>query len=341
MKLGKIAHELSCKLRGPDDLEITGVAGIEEAQKNQITFVSNPKYLSHVHSTKAGAIILSSDIPEIPNAILISDNPYLTFARAIELFYSPPQPIPGIHPTATIDQNAKLGKNYSIGANTVIGEGVELGDNAILHPNVVIYPHAKIGNKFLAHSHSTVREYCKLGNRITLQNGAIVGADGFGFAPDKEAHYHKILQSGIVVLEDDVEIGAYSCIDRATVGETRIKKGTKIDNLVQIGHGVLVGKHSVLASQVGLSGSSQIGDHVTLAGQVGVAGHLSVGNRVTATAQTGIARSVEKGKTISGSPEMDSSLWKRVYILLHKLPQIARTVKRLEQELESLKKKLQ
>lgn len=340
MKLGEIARQLNCDLRGSADLEITGVAGIEEAKEDEVTFVSNPKYLSKIQSTQAGAIILSPEAPDTPTATLVSDNPYLAFARAIELFYRPPQPTPGIHPTATVAESAKLGENYCIGANTVIGEGVTLGDNAILHPNVVLYPQSEIGDDFLAHSHSIVREHCRIGDRVILQNGAVVGADGFGFAPDGEKHYYKIVQSGIVVLEDDVEMGAHSCIDRATVGETRVKTGTKIDNLVQIGHGSLVGQHTILASQVGLAGSTRIGDHVTLAGQVGVAGHLVIGDRVTATAQTGIARSVEEGKIISGSPEMESGLWKRNYLLMHELPQLVRTVKGLEQEVAELRKKL-
>jgi UDP-3-O-[3-hydroxymyristoyl] glucosamine N-acyltransferase len=339
MKLGEIARLLNCELRGSEDLEITGAAGIEEAQGDEITFVSNPKYLPKVESTRAGAIILSGDAPSTSTATLISDNPYLSFARAIELFYQPPEPTPGIHPTATVAESATLGENYSIGANVVIGDSVKLGDNAILYPNVVLYPHAHIGKDFIAHANSVVREHCQIGHRVILQNGSVVGADGFGFAPQADLSYYKMAQSGIAVLEDDVEVGANACVDRATVGETRIGKGTKIDNLVQVGHGCRIGQHTILAAQVGVAGSTRIGDHVTFAGQVGVAGHLTIGDRVAATAQTGIARSVEARRTISGSPEMDSALWKRNYLLMQEFPELVRTVKRLQREVTELKKK--
>lgn len=339
MKLGQIAAELGCELRGSPDVEINGVAGIEDAVEDELTFISNPKYLSKLHSTRAGAILLSPDAPPVSLPTLISENPYLLFARAIELFYQPPAPVPGIHPTASIAEDAVLGENYSIGANVVISEGVRIGDNAVLHANVTIYPHAEIGDDFLAHSQVVVREHCRIGDRVILQNGAVIGADGFGFAPRQDGTFYKIIQSGIVVLEDDVEVGAHSCIDRATVGETRIGKGTKIDNLVQVGHGSTVGEHTLLAAQAGLAGSTRVGNFVKLAGQVGAAGHLRIGDRVIATAQTGIARDVEDGHVISGTPEMNSSLWKRIYVLLHEPPDLYRTVKRLQREVDTLKKK--
>ena len=339
MKLGAIARKLGCELRGSEEVDIKGVAGIGEAEKDELTFVSNPKYLHKIQSTRAGAIILSADAPATSIPTLLSENPYLTFAQAIEFFYESPEPVAGIHPAATIADSAQLGENYSIGANAVIGEGARLGNNAVLYPNVTIYPHAQIGDDFVAHSNSVVREHCKIGDRVILQNGAVVGADGFGFAPKADGGYYKMRQSGIAVLEDDVEVGAHACIDRATVGETRIGQGTKIDNLVQVGHGSRVGRNTVLAGQVGLAGSTQVGDHVMLGGQVGTAGHITIGDRVVATAQTGIARSVEPGSTISGTPEMDSALWKRNYLLLHKLPELVLTVKRLKKEVAELREK--
>ncbi|MEE8349455.1 MAG: UDP-3-O-(3-hydroxymyristoyl)glucosamine N-acyltransferase [Acidobacteriota bacterium] len=341
MKLGEIAEKLGCQIRGSREIEINGVAGIDDAERDQLTFVSNPKYLSQIQSTRAGAIILSPKAPSSSIPTLICENPYLSFAHAIELFYQPPEPVPGIHPTATVADTSTLGENCSIGANTVIGEGVQLGDNAVLYPNVVIYPHARIGDDFQAHAHSVVREHCRIGDRVILQNGAIVGSDGFGFAPEADESYYKMRQSGIAVLEDDVEVGANTCIDRATVGETRIGQGTKLDNLVQIGHGSRVGHHTILAGQVGLAGSTRVGDHVMLGGQVGVAGHITIGDRAVATAQTGIARSVDSGKVISGTPEMDSGLWKRNYLLLKELPHFVDTIKRLEKEVAELKEKLQ
>lgn len=339
MKLGEIATRLGCELRGAADVEIHGVAGIEEAKEDELTFVANPKYLPQIRTTRAGAIILGRDAPVLSTPTLISDNPYLSFALAIELFYSTPEPIPGIHPTATIADTAVLGENYSIGAQVVISEGVRIGKNAVLHPHVTIYPYAEIGDDFTAHSHSVVREYCKIGDRVILQNGAVIGSDGFGFAPRQDGSYHKIVQSGIVVLEEDVEIGAHSCVDRATVGETRVGKGTKIDNLVQIGHGSRVGEHTVLAAQVGLAGSTRVGNQVRLGGQAGAAGHLSIGDRVVAYAQTGIGRSVEADKVIAGSPEMDASVWKRNYLLLRDFPELVRAVKNLQKEVEDFKKR--
>ena len=336
MKLAAIARHLDCKLEGDGEVEILGAAGIEEARPEDLTFLSNPKYLSKVRSCQAGAIIVSPDSPATDIPRLISENPYLSFARVIELFYSPPEVIPGIHPAATIAETARLGEDYSIGANAVIGEGAVIGDRAVLHPSVIIYPYAQIGDDFVAHSHAVVREYCRIGDRVILQNGAVIGADGFGFAPRGDGSYHKILQAGIVVLEDDVEVGAQACIDRATVGETRIGSSTKIDNLVQIGHGSQVGKDTVLAAQVGLAGSTRVGDRVMLAGQVGVAGHLTIEDDVIATGQTGIGRSVKAGSKISGTPEMDSGLWRRNYVLLHRLPELVRTVRSLQKKLREL-----
>ena len=337
MKLAEISRRLECELRGPADLEIEGVAGIEEAREHELTFLSNPKYVRQLRTTRAGAVILSPDAPEVDRPALISKNPYLTFARAVELFYSPPQPTPGIHPTAVIADSAEIGEGHSIGANVVIGEGVKIGARATLHPNVTIYPHASIGDDFLAHSNAVVREHCIIGNRVILQNGAVVGSDGFGFAPRADHSYYKIVQSGRAVLEDDVELGANTCIDRATIGETRIGRGTKLDNLVQIGHGCRVGQDNVLAAQVGLAGSTRIENRVMLAGQVGVAGHLTIGDDVIVTAQAGIGRSVEAGSRVSGSPEMDSALWKKNYLLMHDFPQLVKTIKRLAKEVEELK----
>lgn len=336
MKLEEIASRMEVELQGSGDLEISGPAGIEDAQPDEITFVANPKYLSHLKTTRAGAVILSPDAPKIDRPTLRTDNPYLTFARVIELFYEAPRPIPGIHPTATVHDSAQIGEDCSIGANVVIHEEVHLGAGAVLHPGVVIYPFARIGKQFLAHSHAVVREYCRIGDGVILQNGAVVGADGFGFAPREDGTHYKIVQSGIAVLEDDVELGAYACVDRATVGETRVCKGTKIDNLVQIGHGSSVGEDTILAAQVGLAGSTHVGNNVFLGGQVGVAGHLEIGDGARAVAQSGIAQNVEAGKTVAGSPELNFRTWKMNYLILKDLPRLVRRLRRLEKRVREL-----
>ncbi len=340
MKLKRIAEALGARLEGDGDVEILGVAGIEEAGPHQLTFVSNPKYRSKIQTTRAGAVLLSPEAPKGATPVLICDDPYHAFARAIELFYEPPRPIPGVHPTAVVSEAAEIGPDCSLGPHVSVAEGAKIGARAVLHAGVTIYPHAQIGDDFLAHSHASVREYCRIGDRVILQNGAVVGSDGFGFAPLPDGSYYKIVQSGIVVLEDDVEVGACSCIDRATVGETRIGRGSKIDNLVQIGHGCRVGQNTVVAAQAGLAGSSRVGDRVMLGGQVGVAGHLSIGDAVQATPQTGIARSVEAGRHVSGSPEMDSPVWKKNYLLMLKFPEMAQTVRRLERTVRRLEERL-
>jgi UDP-3-O-[3-hydroxymyristoyl] glucosamine N-acyltransferase len=329
MKLSQIASALGATLENGDpDAEIIGVAGIEEAAAGQITFVANPKYAANARTTAAAAVIVAEDFPAIPSGMLRSKNPYLTFARAIDLFHKTPSYVPGIHPTAVIDRTARIGKDAHVAAYVVVGEDVQIGDGAVLLPHVVIYRGAKIGANFFAHAHSVVREYCTLGDNITLQNGVIVGCDGFGFARDGD-HWEKITQSGPTVLEDNVEVQANSCIDRASIGETRIKRGTKIDNLVQVGHGSAVGENTLLCSQVGLAGSTVVGNNVILAGQVGVAGHCYIGDGVIVTAQSGTHGDIPAGSMVSGSPAFDHKQWLRAVNMFNKLPELAKAVRSL------------
>jgi len=329
MKLSQIAKSIGATLEnGSANTEITGCAGIEQAGSGQLTFVSNPKYAAAARTTKAAAVIVSEDFPSIPAALLRSKNPYLAWARAIELFYHPPRYAPGIHPTAVVHPWTKIGKNAHVGPYVVIDEGVEVGDNAVLLAHVVIYRGAKIGHNFLAHAHAIVREFCQLGDNVVLQNGVVVGADGFGFAKDDAGRWHKIVQSGPAVLEDDVEVQANACIDRASVGETRIARGAKIDNLVQVGHGSSVGPDTLLCAQVGLAGSTEVGKNVILAGQVGVAGHCKIGDGAIATAQSGIPSDVAAGATVSGYPAIDNRLWLRCSAVFNKLPELAKVVRR-------------
>jgi UDP-3-O-[3-hydroxymyristoyl] glucosamine N-acyltransferase len=329
MKLSAIAATLGVRFEnGSPDIEITGVAGIETAGPGQLTFVSNPKYAAAARNTKATAVIVADDFPALPTAMLRSKNPYLDFARALELFYRPPQYAPGIHPTAVVHPSAKLKSGAHIGPYVVIGEDVEIGQNAVLLAHVVIYRGAKIGDNFIAHSHAIVREFCRIGNNVVLQNGVVVGGDGFGFAKDQTGHWHKIVQSGPTVIEDDVEIQANACVDRASVGETRIARGAKIDNLVQVGHGSKVGEDTLLCAQVGLAGSTDVGKSVILAGQVGVAGHCKVGDGAIATAQSGIPNDVPAGAVVSGYPAIDNKLWLRCVAIFNRLPEIAKSLRK-------------
>ena len=326
MKLSEIASALHARLEGAD-CEITGVAGIEEAGRGQLTFVANPKYAAAARTTKASAVIVEESFPTIAAATLRTKQPYLAFARAIEFFYRPPHYASGVHPTAVIHPSAKIGRTAHIAAYAVVMEDVEIGDDAVLLPHVVIYPGARIGRRFFAHAHAVVREHCRLGDDVILQNGAVVGADGFGFAPDAQKHWRKIVQSGPAVLGDAVEVQANACVDRASIGETRVGRGTKIDNLVQVGHGCEVGADTLLCAQVGLAGSTVVGDHVILAGQVGVAGHCKIGDGAIATAQSGIPNDVEPGKTVSGYPAIENRQWLRAVAVFNKLPELAKAIR--------------
>lgn len=328
MKLGEIAATLGMRLEnGSPETEITGVAGIEEAGPGQLTFLANPKYAASARSTRAGAVIVAEDFSGAGPALLRSRNPYLDFARAIELFYQPPKYAAGVHSTAVVHPSAKIGKNASIGPYVVVDEDVQIGKNCVLLAHVVIYRGARIGNNFLAHAHAVVRENCRLGDNVTLQNGAVIGSDGFGFAKDNDGHWRKIVQSGPAVLENDVEVQANACVDRASVGETRVGEGTRIDNLVQVGHGSRVGRKSLLCAQVGLAGSTEVGDNVILAGQVGVAGHCKIGDGVIATAQSGIPSDVPAGKIVSGYPAIDNKLWLRCVAVFNRLPEMMRALR--------------
>jgi UDP-3-O-[3-hydroxymyristoyl] glucosamine N-acyltransferase len=326
MQLQQLAELLGAELQGNPAIEITGVAGIEQAVPGQVTFVSNPKYAALARTTSASAVLVEPDFPAISAATLRLKNPYLAFARTIEVFYQPPRYPPGIHPTAVIAASAKIGPNAHVGAYVVIGEEVEIGADCILHPHVTIYPHVIAGDQLTVHAHASIREFCRLGDNVLVQNGAVIGADGFGFARDG-ARWHKIPQSGPTVIEDDVEIQANACVDRASIGETRIRRGAKIDNLVQVGHGSTVGEHTLLCAQVGLAGSTTVGNNVMLAGQVGVAGHCTIGDGAVATAQSGIPNDVAAGKIVSGYPAIDNRQWLRSVAMFQRLPELLRRLR--------------
>jgi UDP-3-O-[3-hydroxymyristoyl] glucosamine N-acyltransferase len=334
MKLSEIAARLDCVLSGNGEVEIRRVAGIEEAEEGDLTFVSNPKYAAKVRTTRASAVIVAPDFPEIAAATLRSKNPYLTFARAVELFYEPPKPKRGIDSSARIASSVRIGSGASIGPYVIIEDDVQIGNNCTLHSFVHISRGVRIGDNFKAYSHVSVREFSRIGNNVILQDGAKIGTDGYGYAKKDDGSYYKIVQSGIVVLEDDVEVGANAAVDRATIGETRIRRGAKVDNLVQVGHASDVGEDTLLCAQVGLAGSSKIGRSVILTGQVGVAGHLEIGDRVVATAQTGIPNSIEPDKIVSGYPAIDNKMWLRSSAVFKRLPELLKRIEALERRRE-------
>ena len=333
MKLGELATRLGAELRGDAELEVTGVKGIEEAGPAEVTFVANPKYGGLARKTKAAAVLVEPEFPEIEAATLRIKNPYLAFSRTLGIFYQPPAYAPGIHPTAVIDPTAEIGAGAHIGAYVVIGPRVRLGDAATLLPHVVLYPGVQAGSHFFAHAHAVVREDCILGDHVTLENGVVIGADCFGFAKNELGHWEKIPQSGPVRIGDRVDVQANACIDRATVGETRIGDGTKIDNLVQVGHASHVGENTLLCGQVGLAGSSDVGNNVILAGQSAVAGHCKVGDGVILTAQSGISHDIPAGKMVSGSPGFDNRSWLRAVTIFQRLPEMMKRLDRVEKKL--------
>ena len=329
MRLGELAKQLDVRLAGNPDLEITGVAGLESATTGHLSFVANPKYAPLARTTAASAIIVEETFPEIPTATLRSANPYHAFARAIAIFHPPLPYPPGIHPTAAIDRSAQIGPHAHIGAYVVVGANTRIGANARLLAHAVIYPNVTIGDDFFAHSHAVVREGCRLGHRVTMQNGAIVGCDGFGFSKDESGHWTKITQSGPAIIGDDVEIQAHACVDRASVGETVIARGAKLDNFAHIGHGSSVGEDTLICAQTGLAGSSHIGKNVILAGQVGVAGHLTIGDGAVVTAQSGVPNDIPAGKVFSGYPAIENRQWLRASAVFNRLPELSRIVSRL------------
>ena len=343
MKLVEVAQKLGCRLEGASDVEIHGIAGIEHAQAGQITFLANRRYFPLLKTTRASAVLIDERIALErgkglpPIAALRTANPYLAFAHAIELFYQPPRYAAGIHPTAVVAKTARIGAGTHIGPYCFVDEDTEIGRNAVLHSFVTVYCGARIGDDFFAHAHAVVREFCRIGNRVILQNGAVIGGDGLGFARQKDGTWYKMHQSGPAVLEDDVEVQSNACVDRATVGETRIGRGSKLDDLVLVGHASRVEANTMLCGQVGLAGSTRIGAGCILAGQVGTAGHLSVGDGTVVTAKSGIPSDIPPKSLYSGYPAVDNRQWLKTMAALNRLPELQRRVRELETEIEKLK----
>jgi UDP-3-O-[3-hydroxymyristoyl] glucosamine N-acyltransferase len=340
VKLRELADRLQCRLEGDGEIEVLRVAGLETAGPGDLTFFANSRYLPALRRTRAAAVILGEHDESAPCAMLRSVHPYLSFAEALDALVPEQSRAPSIHATSAIAPDATLGTDVSVGAFAVIGEGARIGDRVVLHPHVVIGRGAHVGDDCVLHAHVSVRERCHIGKRVVIQDGAVIGSDGFGFARTPEGLHHKIPQAGDVIVEDDVEIGANTTIDRPAVGETRIGAGTKIDNLVQVAHGVKLGKGVLLAAQVGIAGSTRLEDNVTLAGQVGVAGHLTIGKGVVATAQTGIPNSVDPGEYVSGYPAIGHREWLKSSAVYRQLPALRKRVADLEQRIAELEEKL-
>lgn len=340
MKLREIAERLECRLEGDGEIEVGRVNGIEQAGPGDITFFSNPKYAAALRATRAAAVILGEEADAAPCAMLRARHPYLAFARAVELFADPWRPPAGVDRLASVGEGATIAPDASVGPFAVIGEGARIGSRTVVHPHVTIGRGAIIGDDCVLHARVSIRERVRLGNRVVVQDGAVIGSDGFGFARTPQGTHQKIPQVGGVVVEDDVEIGANTTVDRPAVGETRIGAGAKIDNLVQIAHGVTIGRNALLAAQVGIAGSTVVEENVTLAGQVGVAGHITVGKGTIVTAQTGIPKSVDAGSFVSGYPAIPNREWLKSSAVFRKLPDLRKAVAELQRRLEALEARL-
>ena len=343
MTLGELARRLDCPVEGDTAIEIRRVAKIEDAGPGDVTFLANPKYAAKLATTRASAVILNGE--ELParkayrGAVIRSTSPYLTFAKAAQVLAPARQVAAGVHTLSHVAPDAVVDASASVGAFAVIGSGARVGARTVVHPHVVIGDGSSVGTDCILHAHVSIREGCTIGSRVIIQNGAVVGSDGYGFAQRPDGSHEKIPQTGPVVIEDDVEIGANTTIDRPAVGETRIKAGTKIDNLVQIAHGVVLGRNVLLASQVGIAGSTVIGDNVMFGGQAGAAGHLTIGDRVKVGARAAIFSSIEDEAFVAGTPAIENDEWRRASAVFRKLPQLRRRLKALEERLRALEEK--
>ncbi|HSP62208.1 MAG TPA: UDP-3-O-(3-hydroxymyristoyl)glucosamine N-acyltransferase [Pyrinomonadaceae bacterium] len=341
MKLSELTARTGATCSPSDgDIEIVGAAGLDQAEPGQVTFLANPRYTSRVKTTGASAIYVGDtvEVPRADLAVLRAKDPYLAYTRALILF-NPATPFePSVHPSAVIDSTARVADSVSVGAHVVIGKNAEIGERVRLHPNVTIYENASIGADSEIHSGVAIRENSVLGRRVIVHNNTCIGSDGFGFAKDEARRWLKIPQTGRVVLEDDVEIGAGTTIDKASTGETRIKRGAKLDNLVQVGHSCVVGEDALLCAQVGMAGSSRVGDRVILTGQVGIGGHITVGDDAILYPQSGVPNDVAAGEVLVGTPAFEVSAFWRAIAVFKKLGDIPKRIRGLEKRLDEIEK---
>jgi UDP-3-O-[3-hydroxymyristoyl] glucosamine N-acyltransferase len=337
----ELAEYLGGTVRGDGTCRINGLAPLDAAGPDKVTFLANPKYASKVAETGAGAVLMTPGSESFGRTVIELANPYLAFAKLLSLFYVQPRSPMGIMPEACIGTGVSLGEDISLYPGAVVGDNVTIGDRCVIFPGAVLYDGVTVGDGTVIHANAVIRERCRVGKNCVIQPGAVIGSDGFGYAPDGSSYY-PIPQIGIVVLEDNVEIGANTCIDRAALDVTLIKRGTKIDNLVQIAHNCQVGEDTMLCSQVGISGSAKIGNHVTLTGQVGVAGHLTIGDNVMVGAKSGVPSSLEANAGYSGIPALPHKQWLKSMAVVAGLPDLKKTVSSLEKriaELEALQEK--
>jgi UDP-3-O-[3-hydroxymyristoyl] glucosamine N-acyltransferase len=338
LSVEELARLLGCPIEGDGTTEIRGISNLEKAKEGDLVFLSHRKYLALLERSKASAAIIPAEEKYDRIPVIKSENPHMSFVKAVEIFYKPYRPEAGIHPSALVSPSAKIGKDVSIGPFAFIGDETEIGNKTVIFPFVAIYPWVKIGKETVIHSHVSIRENAKIGNRVIIHNGAVIGSDGFGYLQDKDRPHIKIPQVGTITIEDDVEVGANTTIDRAALGETIIKKGTKLDNLVQVGHNVEIGPHSILAGQVGISGSTKIGKNVIMGGQVAVADHVNIGDNVMVAGRTGITKDVPSNSFIGGFPHLDIKEWRKSATMLPRLYDLAKDVKRLKKKIEELEK---
>jgi UDP-3-O-[3-hydroxymyristoyl] glucosamine N-acyltransferase len=336
----ELAHFLNCRFEGDGNTKILGVSSLERAKKGDLVFCADPKYRDLLEKTTASAAIvpIEEKFDRIPT--IHSEQPYVSFIKALEMFYTPYRPEPGIHPQALVSPSAKIGRDVAIGALVFVDDDVEIGDGSVLFPFVTVYPRVIIGKQVVCHSSVSIREDCRIGNRVILHNGVVIGADGFGFQKDKDGSYIKIPQKGSVIIEDDVEIGANTTVDRAALGETIIKKGTKIDNLVQVAHSVEIGEDSILAAQTGIAGSSKVGKSFIAGGQVGIPDHITIGDDVIIAAKSGITKDLPSGSFVSGSPHLDIRVWRKAWAAIPQLYDLFREFRKLKKRIEELENKL-
>jgi len=335
-RLADLAQELGGTLAGDPNLSITGVAGIREARPGDLTFLAHPRYETYLSETHASAVLIAEARPGARIAQVVHENPYLAFLKAVKIFRQErPRPEPGVHPTAVVSPGAVVGARVSLGPHAVIDEGAVVGDDCVLMAGAYVGSGARLGADTWLFPHVVVREACVLGDRVTVHSGTVIGADGFGYVRDGDI-YHKVPQVGNVVIGDDVEIGANSCIDRATTGTTTIGSGSKIDNLVQIGHNVELGENVIVVAQVGISGSTRVRRGATLAGQAGIIGHIEIGEYAVVGSQAGVTKSVPAHTQVSGYPAQPHATARRIHALTMRLPLLVDRLARLEQRLAAL-----